>query len=514
MKTKVDDSNQSAGGKNSVRHNPQNAAMRVWKSVLRGVFAIPRRLHLTRGGRLSVWRIATGGNPDDSGRLPRYILLGAIMLAAIWMPVVSYIRYAPLRFSSEMELILPGAGASTSINLSEIGQASSSANSAYSSSTLSPTVTYQKLLSSPQVLDRAAETAGETAATFGKPQIKLMDQTSFIQISIDGNTPKQARARNKALLDAFLYELQTLRDDEINRRESSVVSAIDTYKVKVEDARRAIADLQHESGLTSNEQYDAIIADNEDLQLEIAASRAQLDELHQRIETLSQALETTPDLAAIILKLRADPEYMTLADDLARNHAELARLAVNLGQNHPRRFTADNRVAGLRQRLSDRGIILAGFDTLDLASSVDALADGQRAALLSSLVTLAAEARGLETEIATKRTSLARSQERVRLLSVSAAQLDALKREYKIAEAVFASALARINTARSDIFASYPMVQVVSSPSLEATPTSPNIKIAIAGGVAGSAFALFSLLLAWIRQPVLGRTMRLFTDGA
>ena len=47
--------------------------------------------------------------------------------------------------------------------------------------------------------------------------------------------------------------------------------------------------------------------------------------------------------------------------------------------------------------------------------------------------------------------------------------------EYKVAEAVFASALARINTAKSDVFASYPMVQVVSAPSIDYAPTSPNI---------------------------------------
>ena len=483
------------------------------KATFRAFFSIPRFLHLSRGGQISLWRVAAGGKPDDSGRLPRYILLGAIMLATIWAPVISYVRYAPLSFSSEMALILPGAGASTSINLSDIGQASSSANSAYSSSTLSPTVTYQSLLSSPQVLERAAGTLGQEASAFGKPRIKLLDQTSFIQIALKGSTPEEARARNKALLDAFLTELDTLRNDEIVRRESSVVNAIDTYQAKVDDARKAIADLQRDSGLKSNEQYDAIIADNEDLQLEIEASQARLDELRERIAALSRTLETTPEIAAVILKLRADPQYVTLADTLARDSADLAKLAVSYGPKHPKIVGANNRVSGLRDRLSGRGVILAGFDTLELAGEVDALADGQRAGLLSNLVTFDAEARGLAAEIATKKASLARGEARVRDLSDAAARLDALKREYKVAEAVFASALARINTAKSDIFASYPMVQVVSSPSIDYAPTSPNIKIAIAGGVAGSAFALFSLLLAWIRQPILGRAVRLFTEG-
>ncbi|MBB4120626.1 GumC family protein [Martelella radicis] len=514
MKTSEFESNAYKSGRVSRLLKPVFWLGRGAKAALRTLFYLPRFLHLSRGGRVSLWRVASGGKPDDSGRLPRYILLGAIMLAAIWAPVISYVRYAPLTFSSDMALILPGAGASTSINLSDIGQASSSANSAYSSSTLSPTVTYQSLLSSPQVLERAAEALGQESSAFGKPRIKLLDQTSFIQIALKGPSPEEARDRNKALLDAFLVELDTLRNDEILRRESSVVNAIDAYQAKVDDARKAIADLQHDSGLKSNEQYDAIIADNEDLQLEIASSEARLDELHERIGSLSRTLETTPEIAAIILKLRADPQYVTLADNLARDNAELARLAVNFGPKHPKIVGANNRVSGLRDRLSSRGVILAGFDTLELAGEVDALADGQRAGLLSSLVTLDAEARGLSAEIAAKQATLARGEARVRNLSDAAARLDALKREYKVAEAVFASALARINTAKSDIFASYPMVQVVSAPSIDYAPTSPNIKIAIAGGIAGSAFALFSLLLAWIRQPILGRAVRLFTEGS
>lgn len=513
MKTSETAENRDRSGRKQRVLKPLLLVGRAATAISRSILYIPRFLHLSRGGKVSLWRVASGGKPDDSGRLPRYILLGTIMLAAIWAPVISYVRYAPLTFSSEMELILPGAGASTSINLSDIGQASSSANSAYSSSTLSPTVTYQSLLSSPQVLERAAEMLGQQASAFGKPRIKLLDQTSFIQIALKGSSPDEARNRNRALLDAFLFELDTLRNDEIARRESSVVSAIDAYQTKVEDARKAIADLQRESGLKSNEQYDAIIADNEDMQLEIAASQARLDELHERIWTLSRTLETTPEIAAIILKLRADPQYVALADNLARDSADLARLAVNFGPKHPKIVGANNRVSGLRDRLSSRGVILAGFDTLSLAGEVDALADGQRAGLLSSLVTLAAEARGLSVEIATQKASLRRGEDRVRSLSDAAARLDALKREYKVAEAVFASALARINTAKSDIFASYPMVQVVSAPSIDDVPTSPNIKIAIAGGVAGSTFALFSLLLAWIRQPILGRAIRLFTEG-
>ena len=62
-----------------------------------------------------------------------------LIAPVIWAPIISYVMFAPERFTSNVALILPGAGVSTSINLSDIGQATTSANSPYSSSSISPT---------------------------------------------------------------------------------------------------------------------------------------------------------------------------------------------------------------------------------------------------------------------------------------------------------------------------------------------------------------------------------------
>lgn len=481
-----------------------------------GMFTPWRILRLKRSPfrALTAERLALGGRLGDAGRLPRYGLSVLLVLIGIWAPIGAYLKLAPLRFSSEVSLILPGAGASSSINLSDIGQASSSANSAYSSSTLSPTVTYRNLLESARVLERAAAALGEPVSALGKPRIKLLDQTSLIHVQMNGASPDAAQARAEAVLDAFLVELDKLRSDEITRRERSTTDVVDAYKQKVDEARAQIAALQAASGLNSQEQYASIIAGNETLKARIAEAEATLNERDRLSATLSATLGISSRAAAMALKLRADPEYATLAGALAKETASRAEAGDQYGPNHPKIVGANNRIAGLRQKMTERGMALTGLSVDQLEREIDMSSDGERAGLLARLVTLLAETDGLRAELATFRQTLAAGEARVRALAGAARDLDGLERDYKVAEAVFASALARINTSKADLFASYPMVQIAGPPSLALTPSSPNVLIAVAAGVAATLFALVGLALAWIRRPVINRLLKTFAAGA
>jgi hypothetical protein len=129
---------------------------------------VPPVPHLVRTPlrKLTFGRFLWGGRIDDGGRLPRYAGLFLLGAAAIWAPITGYLQTAPERFTSEMSLILPGSGASASVNLSEIGQASSYANSPFASSSVSPTVTYKRLIGADRILGAAAGQMGMRQARF------------------------------------------------------------------------------------------------------------------------------------------------------------------------------------------------------------------------------------------------------------------------------------------------------------------------------------------------------------
>ena len=186
-------------------------------------------------------RLFRGGRVADFGRLPRYTLLFGAAATFIWLPISAYVRLTPPSFTSDVSLILPGSGAQASVNLAEFGQASSSAASAFSSSRISPTETYKRLLSANRTLARTAADIGMRQEDLGKPKIELVDETSLIHFAMTGSSPENAQARASALLRVFLDEIDALRLDELQRREVSAHRAIAEYEAGVANLRERIA---------------------------------------------------------------------------------------------------------------------------------------------------------------------------------------------------------------------------------------------------------------------------------
>ena len=120
----------------------------------------------------------------------------------------------------------------------------------------------------------------------------------------------------------------------------------------------------------------------------------------------------------------------------------------------------------------------------------------------------AADEQGLLDSIVTLDDQIAAQQERVVKLSKDASHLADLRRDVQVAEAVFSSALARIGTNKSDIFASYPMVQPLEAPAEPVRPRSPQPLLAIGGAVFATLTLVFSLVLTWIRTALLRRLLK------
>tara|TARA_R110000850_G_scaffold142725_4_gene264945 strand:- start:42 stop:1487 length:1446 start_codon:yes stop_codon:yes gene_type:complete len=457
-----------------------------------------------RGRRLPFRRILMGGRIGDLGRFPRYLAFALIGSTLIWAPITGYLRTAPLSFKSGTSLILPGSGASASMNLNGIGQASSYANSAFSSNSVSPTETYKRLIGADRILEAAARSMGLSRAEFGKPRIDLVDQTSLIHLEITGDTAEDAQARGDALLGAFFAELDALRTDEQATREDSGLAAIADYRNSVAATRSDIAKLQQETGLISADQYDAIVDATRLLDSRVQDLAATLEEKAQSVFALQASLGIPAGAAAATLKLFADAEYIALMDEVAVHAAGLAKARAQFGEGHPKVQSARSAhaaasAAALRQAGAVTGLDERQLETLDLAPA------GARADLLAQLVRMDAERIGAAQEHATLAARLATEKARQQNLAAAAARLQDLQRDFSVAEAVFATAIARTQSTKADVYASYPLVQVLENPSLPDRPSSPNRKLAIAAGGAATMMMLFGLLLGWMRSAVIGR---------
>jgi uncharacterized protein involved in exopolysaccharide biosynthesis len=479
-----------------------------WGSNLLAKFLRFTGLGRSKANDLTIERVLRGGRLSDLGRFRRYGLISFAGLAFCWLPAVSYIKYGAIQYTSHFALILPGAGSSSSMNIADIGQASSAANSAFSSSTISPTVTYKNLIMSANVLNAAAQKLGIQPEKLSVPAVKLVDETSFIDVEMTGPTSMQARDRAKAIQDAFFIELDKLRDDEITRRENSTSATVKQYEAEVDAIRFKIKNLQTESGLHSIEQYNTLVATTDQLKSRIADTESSLARADMMASSLAESLGISPAFAALTMKLHADPEFAALTDATAKVEAEFAQTEQQFGSNHPKVIEARTRFAGVRVQMIKRAKVITGLPEKSLSGSIDFSPIGQRTSLFIQLVNSETEKQGLTGQLAQMKSQLVANLDEIKSLAETSAKMDKLDRQHKLAEAVFTSALGRITTSKSDIFASYPMVQVTEAAVMPLTPSAPNKKIAIGSAIGSTLLLLIGALLGWVRRPLIDKLLK------
>ena len=165
-------------------------------------------------------------------------------------------KVASPKYKSEWTLILPGKGMGANVSLVDIGQTSTAAASPYTSASTNPKSNYKEFATSSVVLREAAKSLDMSVKEFGKPRVKLVDQTSLLFFSIEGASPQVAQLKAEALHQALLNLLDKLRQDEIGQHEGSALKALDSYRKKLEDASKKLLEFQSKSNLVSMAQFN------------------------------------------------------------------------------------------------------------------------------------------------------------------------------------------------------------------------------------------------------------------
>ncbi|MEP1944544.1 MAG: hypothetical protein ABJJ03_15685, partial [Sulfitobacter sp.] len=366
-------------------------------------------------------RILIGGRLGDMRRMPRYFATALLGVVLIWASLLVYLGSVPLSFRSTTSLILPGSGASASMNLNGIGQASSFANSAFASSAVSPTETYKRLLGADRIVDAAARSMGVMRSQLGAPRIRLVDQTSLIHIEMEGASPEQAQAKGRALVEAFFAELDALRGDELRTRETSGSEAITDFRTSVALTRTRIETLRSKSGLMSVEQFDTLLDRQLSLDALILERRAGVNERQARVMALEAQLGVVAAAAAATLKLFADSGYLAVLEDIATSEVALSEANARFGPRHPKveaALNARNQAVSVAERLAQSvtGLKRATLAELDLAPQ------GARAELLTELVRLQVEKAAAAEELATLEAQQVAGQTEIDRLAFPAAE--------------------------------------------------------------------------------------------
>lgn len=459
----------------------------------------PRRL-------LRLWVLVRDGLPSV-GRYRRYFMALAGPLALVWVLALGYIALAPDRYDSRMTLILPGTGVGASMNLESIGQATTNTSSAFSSPSLSPTENYKRLLMSDVVLRDAARFAGEEEGAFPAPDIKLIDQTNLIELQMSADSPEQAQARMQALRQAFDTALENLRDDEASTREEADATRIAELERKVDEAQQALLDFQGKTGLVSLDQFAGRITALDQLKANERERRVRVAETGAAAARLSSTLNITLPQARRAMQLKADPEFQELLARYAEASGEHALRSGTLGDRHATMEELAAEKASLQADLAKRGAALTGLDGTKVIALADLSVSNTRENLFASLSERDSDRSGHGAALAELRRQISAQSADTEQQVEQAAELADLLRDLRVAEAVFSSALARLDTNKSDPFASYPLVQTLEAPSLPRAKAAPSPLLVIAGAVGATLFILIGFLLLWLRQPIIRKLL-------
>jgi uncharacterized protein involved in exopolysaccharide biosynthesis len=276
----------------------------------------------------------------------------------------------------------------------------------------------------------------------------------------------------------------------------------------VRAAQRKLIAFQASHGLASLEQFNARIAGVDALRDRERDTRVLVRQQAGVAGWLSDGLHSDTRSADHAMRLRGDPLFQQLATRHAAVAAQAAEKAGTLGTNHAERARAVSEQDELRAALVKRGRQLTGLGESAIMATIDQQLGDGRSGLMQVMLGRAADAAGASAALAEIRADLARAQAQSPALIAQASELADLQRDHRVAEAVFSSALARIDTNKQDPFASYPLVQTLAAPSLPRAAASPSLLIGLAGAVAASLLTLFGFGLLWLRQPILDRMLR------
>ncbi|MCD9460686.1 GumC family protein [Marinibactrum halimedae] len=407
-----------------------------------------------------------------------------------------------------MDLVLPGTGANANVTLDEVGQVVSSTTAPFASGGFNPRVNYKEILMSRRVIENASEKTSIDPKRFGTPKIRLTEQTSILNIEISGRSQEQAQNKAWALYKSLQEELDRLRTDEILRRDASIKAVLDKYRERLNAARAAIIDFQQRSIIISGDQLDklmAMLSNIEEKQLYVKAESKRIgDYVHQ----LSTDLGVSSAMAGQAFILQSDSAFRSYLNEFSKSSASLSEYQSRWGLNHPRVKAEKARLDTAKEQLLVRSQKLVGPNAAHTFTTLDLQFNPKRAQLFSDLMTAYAQLQGHEAELQDLSLSEAMMTDKLKVYSREAAELDRLQREFDLAEAVFTSAAARLEASKADVFASYPVVQILTDPSYPTSIASPKKALAIAAGIFGAFFITFALVVVCQRNVIIQAVLK------
>ncbi len=426
-----------------------------------------------------------------------FFFLGMLL---IWLPVLSYVAMAPPVYNSSWTIIIPGTQVGASVDLVNLGEAYTDVKTPYGGNSFSPGVNFKMIMSSSTVMSAAAEKLDMTLDDFGKPKIKVTDQAATLEVVFSSDTPESAQAKATALYEAFQDELSKLRKGEVSARRAGSFDQLEEYRVQADTARSKLALFRDTSTVVSADQYRAMVDSASKLEQSLLEARVKKDAISSRLNSMAETLGVDAYRAADVMLLRQDKLVQVLSGEYARLQALYIEQASVLGSKHPKVVHARAKANASRQSMIDRVRSVVGEVDDVLLSSYLPDPVGDDGQLYKDVVTFEAERESLIREITSTEQLLAELRGRIAVAGTDLDRLEELETTQQMAATILVSATSNLDLGRSNIYATYPLTQVLVEPTLPDRPKKLLKLLAILGGIIGSGLIILSIIVVKYRD--------------
>ena len=437
-----------------------------------------------------------------------YYLLGFLVNFVVWLIVVVYWKITPPQYTSEWGLKILGRGTGVELNLPSIGRASSSSRSEQSGE--DTRVDYVYIAKDYAILEQAAAEAGMLVKEFGKPEITADEEGSIISLAIKGDTPYKAQQKAYALNHVLTEKIDSLRQSEIERQEEQTQKTLEAARQRLDLAQEKLSSYQVSSSLSSEEQIKQITSNLEELYRQKAELSAQKKGLNNLSQQLGKELNLSSTEATAAYQLLDDDVFQQQLQQYALGRRELSNLLSRFTSLNPtvieKQSELEETTEALRQRASfllNRSINNQELEKITYLT-LDPKVKTIRQEVFKDLISNAAEGQKLEAQIQELENQMGQLESRQKNIAQNKLKIDHFQRDLQVAEAVFATTLAELDLSKEHVYSLYPPLQLIKEPSLpkENQPTSPNLRLLLLGGMAGSVLVTIGLILIWYeRQP-------------
>ena len=317
------------------------------------------------------------------------------------------------------------------------------------------------------------------------------NESTIIDISVDGSSPEVAKERSKMLLVTFQKRLQQLRTAGALEQSSFFSEEIAVSRSNLEKAEAALNDYKSSANLVDNDiQAQEILSGIKALNTEKSQAIAQGKANQARARELSARLNMTPEAGLRSLRLGENPEYLALQQSLSNIESRLAIARAQFFEDSPQ----IQNLLGEKAKLTSK---LAGYGDQDLSSQpgFNGSSSQNSSGLIQEMILADSAAKESQQQVKQLGLEVEQMNQELQQLPGKQKKLIELRRRFNTAEGVHNGLMAQAQGSKLNGLSSYPNAQILDEPDVDLKPTKPKKSLVLLGYLLASSLGSVAIIL-------------------